>query len=200
MKYVSAMTLALIAVTLMSCQKKQGSPKVDMSVTTDIKLDGRPTSLAGVTFTPPSAWKDLGPSGLRQADYTFGPIEGESDSATLSVFHFGQGKGGDVQANIERWISQMSLPDGSDPHRAAGQSQFSVDGMPVHWVQISGTYASGGMMGGPVVPKANYVMAAAVLEAPQGNLFFKLTGPQKTAAVMIEGFKATIMAVKKTGM
>ena len=94
----------------------------------------------------------------------------------------------------------MTLPDGSDPHAAAGQTQFEVQGMPIHWVQVSGTYASGGMMESPVVPKPDYVMAAAVLEAPQGNLFFKLTGPQKTATKMIEGFKAMTMAVKKSGM
>ncbi|PWB72176.1 hypothetical protein C3F09_06960 [candidate division GN15 bacterium] len=200
MRYLSAIALALVAVTLMSCQKKQESPKVDMAVSTEIKLDGTPTTVAGVTFTPPSTWKDLGPSGMRKADYTFGPIEGESDSATLSVFYFGQGMGGDVESNIERWIGQMSLPDGTDPHRAAGQSQFKVDDMAVHWMQLSGTYASGGMMGSPAVPKPNYVMAAAVLEAPEGNLFFKLTGPQKSAAAMIEGFKAMIMAAKKSGM
>ena len=92
----------------------------------------------------------------------------------------------------------MALPDGSDPHALAGQSHFATDGMNVHWVQISGTYNSGGMMGAPVVPKPNYIMAAAVLEAPQGNLFFKLTGPQKTATKMIEGFKAMMLAVKKS--
>lgn len=200
MKYFSTPALILISVTLLSCQGKQQSAKVDMSVATDIKLDGKPSSVAGVTFAPPSSWKDLGASGMRQANYTFGPIEGESDSATLAVFHFGQGKGGDVQSNIERWIGQMTLPGGSDPHSAAGQTQFSVEGMLVHWVQISGIYASGGMMGSPVVPKSDYVMAAAVLEAPQGNLFFKLTGPQRTATKMIEGFKAMMMAVKKTAM
>ena len=192
--------LGLIAITLLSCQGKQQSGKVDMSVATEVKLDGKSATVAGVMFTPPSSWKDLGASGMRQANYTFGPVEGESDSATLAVFHFGPGMGGDVQSNIERWIGQMTLPDGSDPHAAAGQTQFAVEGMAVHWVQISGTYASGGMMGSPVVPKPDYVMAAAVLEAPQGNLFFKLTGPQKTATRMLEGFKVMIMAAKKATM
>ncbi len=200
MKYLSTLALILLVVTSLSCQKEQQSGNVDMSVKTEIKLDGTPATVAGASFTPPSSWADLGPTGMRLANYTFGPTEGESDSATLAVFHFGQGMGGDVQANIERWIGQMSLPDGSDPHRAAGQTQFSVDGMTVHWVQVAGTYASGGMMGDAVVPKPNYIMAAAVLETPQGNLFFKLTGPQRTATKMLEGFKAMIMAVKKAAM
>ena len=200
MKFLSTLTLILATLTLVSCQEKKEAGNLDMSVPAGVKLDGTPTTLAGVTFTPPSTWKDLGPSGMRQANYPFGPTDGESDSATVAVFHFGQGMGGDVQSNIERWIGQMALPDGSDPHKAAGQTQFTADGMPVHWVQVSGTYASGGMMGAPPVPKPDYIMAAAVLETAQGNLFFKLTGPQKTATKMIEGFKAMMMAVKKSAM
>lgn len=199
-KYLSTLTVMLVAVAMFSCGEKKEAGKMDMSVPAGVALDGKPTTLAGVTFTPPSTWKDLGPSGMRQANYTFGPTDGESDSATVAVFHFGAGMGGDVQSNIERWIGQMSLPDGSDPHKAAGQTQFTADGMPVHWVQVSGTYASGGMMGSQVVPKENYIMAAAVLETAQGNLFFKLTGPQKTATKMIEGFKAMMMGVKKAAM
>ena len=199
MKQLGILFIVVFALALASCQEKQQSG-IDMATKGAVKLDGKPSTVAGVTFTPPSTWQDIGPSGMRQANYTFGPIEGESDSATLAVFHFGQGMGGDVQSNIERWIGQMSLPDGSDPHTAAGQTQFTVDGMPVHWVQLSGIYASGGMMGDAVVPKPDYIMAAAVLEAPQGNLFFKLTGPTKTATKMIEGFKGMIMAVKSAGM
>lgn len=199
MKQFGILSLIVIAAAFISCQEKQKSG-ADLGVKGDIKLDGKPSTVAGVTFTPPALWKDLGPSGMRQANYTFGPIEGETDSATLAVFHFGQGKGGDVQSNIERWIGQMSLPDGSDPHKVTEQTKLTVEGMPVHWMQVSGIYASGGMMGDAVVPKPNYIMAAAVLEMPQGSLFFKLTGPQKTATKMIEGFKGMIMAVKMTAM
>jgi len=86
------------------------------------------------------------------------------------------------------------------PHKAAGQTQFTADGMPVHWVQVSGTYASGGMMGSPVVPKENYIMARLYSRLRRVTCFFKLTGPQKTATKMIEGFKAMMMGVKKAAM
>ncbi|MCX6828846.1 MAG: hypothetical protein NT002_06135 [candidate division Zixibacteria bacterium] len=164
-----------------------------------VKLDGRPVTVAGVTFRPPSAWKDLGPGGMRQANYTLGPLEGEKDSATMAVFYFGATQGGSVNENIERWISQISLPDGGDSHKAVVQNDFNVDGMPVHLVELAGTYQASarGMMGGATESKENYRMAAVVLETPEGNLFFKLTGPDYTARTMIGQFRAMLKEIKR---
>lgn len=169
-----------------------------------VTLDGKALEIAGVTVTPPAAWKDLGPSGMRATTYVFGPVAGDADSATVAVFFFGQSQGGDVNSNIERWVNQMSLPDGGDPGQAATRDDAVIDGMPAHHVQLEGTYnaaAMGGgmMMGGQPVAKERYLMSGIVLEAPQGNLFFKLTGPQKTATAMNEAFLAMLRAARKSG-
>jgi hypothetical protein len=171
----------------------------DLGDVAAVKLDGRPMTVAGVTFCPPSAWKDLGPGGMRQANYTLGPLEGEKDSATMAVFYFGVTQGGSVNENIERWISQMSLPDGGDPHKAVARNDFTVDGMPAHLVELAGTFQASarGMMGGATESKENYRMAAAVLETPEGNLFFKLTGPNHTARTMIGQFRAMLKEIKR---
>jgi hypothetical protein len=42
-------------------------------------------------------------------------------------------------------------------------------------------------------------MAAAVVEAPQGSIFFKLTGPEKSASQMVEEFKTALLGIKKAG-
>jgi hypothetical protein len=196
--------LALTALTLISCSgKKDGSSVAttgDWSVPADIKLGGQPMTIAGVTFRPPSNWVDLGPTGMRKANYAFGPAGSDTDSATVAVFFFGQGQGGAIKDNIERWINQMTLPGGGDPHVATTQSERTVDGMTVHWIELAGNYnaSMGGMMGGQTVEKTGYHMAAMVLEAPEGNLFFKLTGPEATAQGMIGGFKAMILDIKKS--
>ena len=190
----------LLTLALTACQSEQKSD--DMAANANIKLDGQPVTVAGVTFTPPANWVSLGASGMRQAVFTYGPVQGESDSATMIVFYFGPTGGGGVQDNIARWIGQMSGDDGSDLSGSAKQHSFDVDGMKAHWVEVTGTYNSsmggGGMPGGPTEAKSNYHMAASVLEGPQGNLFFKLTGPAKTAAEMTEAFKAMMHAVKKS--
>ncbi|SYZ72585.1 conserved exported hypothetical protein [Candidatus Zixiibacteriota bacterium] len=203
MNYFKSIGIIAVSALLLGCSSAdKGTVKGGLKVSSDIKLDGNPATVAGVTFRPPSVWKDLGPSGMRQADYMYGPAEGDSEAANMAVFYFGATSGGAVGSNIERWIGQMSMPDGSDPHKAAKTTDFSVDGMPAHLVELNGTYnmsMGGPMMGGETVPKPNYKMAAVVLETPQGNLFFKLTGPEKTADEMAEAFKAMIMDVKKSG-
>lgn len=195
---------ALLTLTLWACQGTKPAADstkggADLQTKSNVKLDGKPVVISGVTFTPPSTWKDLGPSGMRNANYTYGPFEGEADSATMAIFYFGPNQGGDPKANIERWIGQMQGPGGSDPHAHAKTQDTKAGDLAVHWVEVEGTYMSGGMMGGAVTPKEKYRMAAAVVEAPQGNLFFKLTGPEKTAAKMIEEFKAALLGVKKAG-
>lgn len=164
-----------------------------------VVLEGKPVSVAGVTFTSPSAWTDLGPGGMRAVTYVFGPIEGDKDSATLTVSYFGATSGGGINDNVERWIKQMALPDGKDAHTAAIQQEISVTGMTAHVLELAGTYHApvGSMMSGESVDKENYRMTAVVLEAPQGNVFFKLTGPLKTAQKMAEGFEALLLNVKK---
>ena len=196
--------VVLIAVMLFAaCSSNQKSEqtagKTSAQSASNVELNGQPVTLAGITFRPPSDWRDLGPSGMRKADYSFGPVEGDKDSATVTVFYFGPNSGGGVMDNIERWIGQMSLPNGEDPHKAAVQNSFTVDGMTVHMVELAGTFnaSMGGPMSGSVEALPGYKMAAAVLEGPEGNVFFKLTGPDKTADQMITGFDAMLHAIQK---
>lgn len=202
MKALRIVFAIVLALGLVSCgEKKSDSGSGDFTADTNVKLDGQPVTVAGVTFTPPSNWQNFGASGMRQAVFAYGPTNGESDSATMIVFYFGPTGGGGVQDNIARWIGQMSTAEGGDVSGQAKQSSFEAGGMKIHWMEVSGSYnasmGGGGMPGGPTEAKHNYTMAAAVLEGPEGNLFFKLTGPEKTAAEMITGFKAVLAGVKK---
>jgi hypothetical protein len=200
--------LALAISLLMgSCGSKQGAGSKSGSAAddagwtvSDIKLDGEAVTVAGVTFRPPSTWKKLGPSGMRQADYQLGPVGKDTDSSTMAVYFFGQKMGGGVKDNIERWIGQMAEPDGGDPHKLAVSKDLSVDSLPVHYVELPGIYSAsvGGMMSGQTVAKPGYRMAAVVVEGPGGNLFFKLTGPEATAQEMLKGFRALILGIKRS--
>ena len=186
-------------------QKDDGTVHIDFSKrgteTKEVKLEykmsgipfnltGTPVSVAGVTFTPAIEWTVLEPSGMRAASYTYGPLENDTDSATLAVFYFGKGSGGSVEDNIERWINQMSIDTGQDPHTATIRYSMDVDGMNTHVMTLMGVYHSpvGGPMSRVKVEKENYRLIGIVVEAPQGNLFFKLTGPDYTARIMTEAF------------
>ncbi len=162
-------------------------------------LNGTPVTLAGITFTPPTGWTDLGPSGMRKASYYLAPVNGETDSATVTVFYFGPTGGGTIDANIDRWIGQMTVASG-DAKQASQKYTMTVEGMPVHVVSVDGTYnaSMGGMMGGQTEAKENYTMVGVVVEAPEGNVFFKLTGPKATAKQMTDEFLAMVKNIKKT--
>lgn len=188
----------------LGCSSKQDSGSAgfvkttfDQSAVASVTLDGAPMSASGVTFTPPKSWTDLGPSSMRLTTYAFGPIDGDKDSAVLAISHFGKDGGGPIKDNILRWIHQMQLPSGGNPEEVAVQSEMNIDSMPAHVVELEGTYMSGGMMGSPAVAKEKYRMTGVVLETAEGNLFFKLTGPAKTAQKMAQDFAAVLLSVKK---
>lgn len=157
------------------------------------------TTIAGVTFTPIAGWKDVGPSGMRQAQYRLDPVEGDTAEAEVNVFYFGQESGGGVEANLARWIGQMTLPDGGNPADKAARSTFTADGMPGHIVSLDGTYKSGGgrPMGGGGEQLPGYRLVGVVLEGPQGSLFFKLTGPVATAGAMESDLLAMVKGANK---
>jgi len=144
---------------------------------------GGEVTLAGITVTVPDSWQDLGPSGMRQAQFQLPPDEGDTEPAEVNVFYFGPASGGGVEANLQRWIGQMTVAEGAEPVRRT----FTADGMSGHVVSVDGAYNAGGMRpmgGGDSTPKPGYRLVGVVLEGPEGSLFFKLTGPAATARAM----------------
>jgi hypothetical protein len=133
---------------------------------------------AGVKWTVPSTWKSEAQRPMRLATYTIPPATGDSDPGECGVYYFGQGQGGSVQANMDRWIGQFQSKE------AAKRDQRTIHGLRVTTVDVSGAYSG---MGGPMAehgaaPKPNYRLLGAIIEGPQGSVFFKFTGPAKTVA------------------
>lgn len=205
MRKVSLVLLTAGLVALIGCSSKNAASNgsfaktsFDQSATAGVTLDGTPMMAPGIMFTPPKSWTDQGASSMRITTYAFGPVEGDKDSAILAVSFFGKDGGGSIKDNILRWIHQMKLADNVNPETIAVQIEITVDSMTAHIVELEGTYSSGGMMGTPAVPKDGYRLTGAILETPEGNVFFKLTGPSKTAQKMATDFAAMLLSVKRT--
>lgn len=162
-------------------------------------LEPGKTVLAGVTFSPPAQWRDIGPDGMRQAQYRIYPVAGDEAEAEVNVFYFGPTSGGGVEANLDRWIGQMVLPEGADPATAVARSTFTADGMAGHLVAVNGSYKSGGgrPMGGSTTLLPNYRLVGVVLEGPEGSLFFKLTGPEATVKSMEDDLLTMVKSARK---
>ncbi len=86
--------------------------------------------------------------------------------------------GGSIEQNLSRWAGQFQQPDESDSKEKAEYDSQAVSGIPITFMYLTGTYLSGGMMGKSLTEKPNYALHAAIVEAPDGVYYFKMTGPE----------------------
>ena len=155
---------------------------------------GSRESLAGMGFAAPASWKKTEPSSsMRAYQYEVPAPEGQGASGELAVFYFGEGQGGDIEENIARWKGQFTQVD--NEHHEAKDRQ----GLKVTEVQMQGTYqVSGGpMMAASGEPKKDYALLGAIVEAPQGAVFFKLTGPKQTLDHAKPDFETFLSSLSK---
>ena len=152
----------------------------------------------GLQFKAPAGWVAEQPAGtMRTAQYKLPRAEGDAADATLAVFYFGQGQGGSVEANLDRWVGQMQQPDGSSSKAKAKTENTSVNGMPVTLLDVSGTYTESMMGGGSGQPMQGLArMRAAVIETPRGAYYVKLVGPDKTVSRWDASFMEFIMSAE----
>lgn len=124
----------------------------------------------------PGNWLAVKPaSAMRLAEYQMLGAEG-TEPATLTVFYFGPQGGGEIQANIDRWVAQFKTLD-----QDAKQTSEEVAGMKVHRVEAGGTFDMAAAQGGEGLLDG-WRMLGAIAESPSGNYFFKLTGPRDTVS------------------
>jgi hypothetical protein len=127
---------------------------------------------------------------MRAATYLIPAAGGDSEGAECAVF---KDIGGGVDANIKRWIGQFEQPDGSSSESKAKRNKETINGFQVTTVDLIGAFAG---MGQPAAKKANYRLLGAIVETPQGEVFFKLTGPVKTMAAAQSEFQSLLKSLK----
>ena len=153
------------------------------------------TPASDIKWTAPSRWQTGPEKPMRSATYLIPAAAGDSEGGECAVF---VGIGGGVDANIKRWIGQFEQPDGGSSEAKATQKKETINGLTVTMVDLTGTFAGGGMaMGAPSVKKTGYRLLGAIIESPGGNVFFKVTGPAKTMAAAQSEFQALVKSVKK---
>lgn len=145
---------------------------------------------AGMHWTKPASWKADAQRPMRLATYIIGP------HADCGVYYFGPGQGGSVQANLDRWIGQFLQADGKASQAAAKITKRTQNGLMITMVDVSGAYTG---MGGPMVQSPavpGYRLLGAIVEGPDGSVFFKFTGPGKTVAENQAAFEKMIASLQ----
>lgn len=126
-------------------------------------LPSATTDPPALVWKMPAVWQDAAnPNAMRLATYHApGGVEVAVSRA-----------GGSTEANIQRWIAQF------DGVGHDGRVERTVRGLHVVTVEVSGTYAGGGMaMGAPAEPKPDWAMVGSIVETRSPSYFFKMTGP-----------------------
>jgi hypothetical protein len=145
----------------------------------------------GLAWNVPDSWTIDVAGGMRLATYLV-PASGGGEQAQCAVYYFGPGQGGGVEPNLQRWMGEFQPLDKHDIQRLV------PGGITVTRISASGTYVAHSMRG-PEEPgeKKSWALLGAVVEGPQGDVFFKLTGPSATVAAAAAGFDRMLGSMKK---
>jgi hypothetical protein len=126
------------------------------------------------------------------ATYSIPASQGDPEGAECGVSYFGADQGGAIDMNIDRWIAQF------EPSGTPSRSTREVSGMKVTLVQVAGAYlAPAGPMMAPTGKKDNYRLLGAIVEGPQGSIFFKVTGPAASVGAAEQEFDGLISSLSK---
>jgi hypothetical protein len=173
-------------------------PMLGMLSTVMLLFISPDVAAATLKYTAPSGWTSKPPaSTMRTAEWVLPKAEGDKDDASLVIYFFGANSGGSVQANVDRWVNQMSQPDGRPSKDVAKTSTMTVNGLKISDVDVSGTYVA--EMSPGATEHFNYAgwrLRAAVVETPGGAYYLKLTGPAKTVAKWDKDYAAFVKTLK----
>jgi len=154
-------------------------------------------SSPALKFDAPKGWVSKPPaSRMRLAEFALPKADGDAEDASLGIFYF-SGQGGSVQANLDRWTSQMSQPDGRASKDVAKTSRLDSGGLAITIVDVPGTYVAETSPGSAErFNKPGFRLRAAVVEGKGGPYFVKLTGLAKTVARWDESFLAFLKSLR----
>lgn len=164
--------------------------------TTDVRGQGagaQSFAVSELSFARPDAWQSVRPSSsMRKAQLKVPGSEGV-ESAEVVFFYFGPGNAGGTKANIDRWFRQFQEPVAQLNTKT---ERVETSGIPVTFVHAEGTFLSGPPVGRKV-PKADYALLGAIVEAQKGFIFVKMTGPKAVVQGAEGDFKTMISSAKR---
>lgn len=160
---------------------------------------GAADNAGGLTWNASASWTTGPPQSMRSKTYIVKAVSGDQDDAECAVFYFGSGLGGDLNSNLHRWAGQFEQADGRNSSDLAVVSETESNGLKVTTIELDGIYKMSGPMMEVKEKKLGYRLMGAIVEGPQGLVFFKLVGPEKTVKASAADFAEMIKTVKAVG-
>jgi hypothetical protein len=180
MRYISSLNLLVFALAA--------------SALNSLAADAPATFKVGeFSFTRPGGWEWVETtSPMRKAQLKISDAQ-KKESAEVVFFFFGEGNGGGVKANVDRWLGQFQEPKDKINSKV---EDVTVGKRKVTYVQAQGTYLSG-MPGGAKTAQPDSMLLGAILESDQGAVFIKLIGPAKLASASKDGLRKMVEGAMK---
>lgn len=151
-------------------------------------------SFLGLEGPKPATWQWQPPRNpMITANYTVpapSGIEG-ARAAHLNIYYFGEGMGGPIEDNIDRWKNQFRSPDGYEVTPIV--DEFEVDSMPITYVELAGEW----MQMGAVSFTRDQLFLAAIIDAPAGRIFLRFAGDEKTVEANREAFMKLLHGLRR---
>ena len=155
------------------------------------QIEAGEAASVGVDWDVPARWTNRGATQMRLATYDV-PAAGGGEAGECAVFYFGPSQGGDVESNFDRWIGQF------ENHGKIARAAETHGGMAVKRVEVEGTYlAPSGPMMESSGSKRDWMLKGAIVEGPNGNIFFKFTGPKTTLEASAREFDGMLASLRK---
>jgi hypothetical protein len=202
MLYVKPTLLLAVVATLMACKQATNASVEEKSAPHQPAVlpaapgplpatGGAASQAAGVAWRVPPGWEAEPARRMRIATYRIHATAGDPEDAECAVYFFGPGQGGTVEANLDRWAHQFTSANGRSLAPPKMEKRM-IAGLNVSTLAVAGIYLGSGAMMGQEARKPNFRMRAAIVEAPEGLVFFKLVGPLNTVSAAESDFNSLL--------
>lgn len=163
----------------------------------EVQADWVEAKAAGIKWWVPSAWEVGPPRPMRVGTYFAQPVADDTEPAEMKVNFFGAGQGGNVAQNIKRWEGQFTAATDSLAKGQAAVIDTMVNGVKTTLVELSGVFlSSASPMSTVFTRKHGFIMFGAIVLAPEGPVFFKMTGPAATMEANRELFRQSVGSIQ----
>ena len=129
-----------------------------------------PFKVGNFTFKPDKSWV-IGKTSSHMVKAALN--HSKKDGPLLKFYHFGEGQGGGVEANIQRWKRQFENGEAkvTPENKTFGNQKLTI-------VSMTGTYMVGSMMAREKKATPEYMLLGAVIPHPSGDVFLKMLGKE----------------------
>jgi hypothetical protein len=136
---------------------------------------------------------------MRAGQYRLPRHEADSADVELLLTHFGSNQGGELEANLERWASQVRQPDGSPSRKAMVTKTMKVNGLEIVTADVTGTYVASRSLMDPQAGRyeeKDWRLFNAIISGPEGSCFVKVVGPARSVETWMPSIEAFLASAK----